>query len=48
MLGLLVGDQDLEVVEVALAVVAPRPLELVVEIGVVALLLDHFGDAEVE
>lgn len=41
MLGLLVVDQDLEVVEVALAVVAPRAVEDLLDVGVVSLLLAH-------
>jgi hypothetical protein len=42
-LCLLVGDEDLEVVKVALAVKAPRPLELLVEVGVSLPLLRHGG-----
>jgi hypothetical protein len=41
MLGFLVVDEDLLVVEVALAVVAPRARENVLDGGVVALLLGH-------
>jgi hypothetical protein len=41
MLGLLVVDEDLLVVEVALAVVAPGAGENVLDGGVVALLFGH-------
>lgn len=43
MFGLLVRNENLEVVEVALAVVAPWPLELLVEVGVPLALLRHRG-----
>jgi hypothetical protein len=46
MLCLLVIDKNLEVVEVALAVVAPRTREDFVEVGVVALLLRHLADTK--
>jgi hypothetical protein len=41
MFGFLVGDENLEVVEVALAVVTPWALELLVEIRVSLALLRH-------
>jgi hypothetical protein len=41
MLGFLVVDEDLLVVEVALAVVAPRARENVLDGGVIALLFGH-------
>lgn len=41
MLCLLVVDKDLEVVEVALAVVAPWALEEVLDFGVLTLLFGH-------
>ena len=37
----LVIDQDLEIVKVALAVVAPRPRENLRQVGVITLLLRH-------
>ena len=40
---LLVVDQDLEVIKVALAVVAPGPREEVIDLGVLALLLFGHG-----
>jgi hypothetical protein len=43
-LGLLVRDEDFEVVEVTLAVEAPRALELLLEIGVPLALLGHLDD----
>ena len=43
MLGLLVGDEQLQVLEVALAVVAPRPGQDFLDVGVTALLLPHGG-----
>ena len=43
MFGFLVGNQDLEVVKVALAIVAPWPLELLVQIGISLALLRHVG-----
>jgi hypothetical protein len=46
-LCLLVGDEDLEVVKVALAVEAPGPLELLVEVWVSLPLLRHGGGCEV-
>jgi len=42
-LSLLVGNENLKIIEVALAVEAPRPLELLVEIGVPLPLLCHGG-----
>lgn len=44
-LGLLVVDQDLEVVEVALAVVAPRTSKDLLDVGVISLLLAHVDGA---
>lgn len=41
MLRFLVGYEDLQVVEVALAVEAPWPLELLVEIGISLAFLRH-------
>lgn len=41
MFGFLVGDENLEVVKVALAVVTPWSLELLVEIWVSLALLRH-------
>jgi hypothetical protein len=46
MLCLLVIDQDFEIIEVALTVIAPRPVEDLLEIGVVPLLLGHRGGGE--
>jgi hypothetical protein len=34
-------DQDLQIVKVALAVVAPRPSQDVVQVGVITLLFRH-------
>ena len=42
-LGFLVGDEDFLVVEVALAVVAPRAVDELLDIGAVALFLVHHG-----
>lgn len=45
MLGLLVIDQDLEIIKVSFTVIAPWPSEDLVGIGVSALLLGHgLGD----
>jgi len=41
MFGFLVGDEDLEVVEVAFAVVTPWSLQLLVQIWVSLALLRH-------
>lgn len=41
MFGFLVRDEDLKVVEVALAIIAPGPFELLVEIGVSLALFRH-------
>jgi hypothetical protein len=41
MFGLLVGDENLQVVKVALAVVTPWALELLVEVWVSLALLRH-------
>lgn len=43
MLRLLMVDQDLEIVEVALAVVTPWPRQYLFDIGVTSLLLRHDG-----
>lgn len=43
MFGFLVGNKDLEVVKVALAVVTPWPLELLVQIRISLALLRHVG-----
>lgn len=45
MLRLLVRDQDLKIVEVAFAIIAPRPLELLVEVWPLLAFLRHFGQA---
>lgn len=41
----LVIDQDLEIVEVALAVVAPGPRENLSQVGMITLLLRHSAKA---
>lgn len=47
MFGLLVRDEDLQVVKVALAVVAPWPLELLGQVWVSLALLRHRGGRNV-
>lgn len=42
-LGLLMGDQNLHVVKIALAVVAPWTREDVLDVWVVSLLFGHFA-----
>ena len=41
MLGFLVVDQDLQVIKVSFAVVAPRSSQDLFDIGVLALVLTH-------
>ena len=41
MLGLLMRDEDLEIVKVAFAIVTPGTLENLFDIGVLALTLSH-------
>lgn len=43
--GFLVRNENLEIVEVALAVIAPGSLQLLVEVGVPLSLFGHFGGA---
>lgn len=43
MLSLLMVDEDLDIVEIALTIVAPRAFQQLVERRELALLLRHFG-----
>jgi hypothetical protein len=44
MLGLLMRNENLEIIEISFAIITPRPSKQFFQIGMTALLLDHCGE----